>query len=63
MRLTPGTMVARIRSTSPTSSSFGYLPEQHLEEDARLESGQLSPDARVLATTERDVRVRMTRRS
>ena len=26
MRLTPGTIVARIRSTSPTSSSLGYRP-------------------------------------
>ncbi len=26
IRLTPGTIVARIRSTSPTSSSFGYRP-------------------------------------
>ena len=59
MRLTPGTIVARIRSTSPTSSSFGVAAQQHLEEHAGLEPGQLSPDARVLATAERDVRVRV----
>ena len=37
--------------------------EQHLEEDAGLESGQLSADARVLAAAEGDVRVGMARRS
>ena len=53
-------MVALIRSTSPTSSSFGVAAQQHLEEDTSLESGQLRPDARVLAAAERDVRVGMS---
>ena len=42
---------------------LGVAAEQHLEEDAGFESGQLRPDARVLATAERDVRIRMASRS
>jgi hypothetical protein len=41
MRLTPGTMVARIRSTLPDQLELGIAPEQYFEEDAGLEAGQL----------------------
>ena len=41
IRLTPGTIVARIRSTIADEFELGVSPEQHLEEDAGFETGQL----------------------
>ena len=39
---------------------IGIAAQQHLEEDASLEPGQLGSDARMLAAAERDVRVGMS---
>jgi hypothetical protein len=40
---------------------FGVSAQQHFEEDAGFEPGQLGPDARVFATAEGDMRVRVAR--